>query len=949
MNKSTSIFLLSLLLTLIAFALPETMAGQTMKVEGQVFVIDKDNSENNKETPRLMFYVVVKSNRAEKVKTKIDELKNKHKKNLYDVEKNFRIYCEIEKIALKQTMPNGVFEELSVMPGASFVFFSSAFNSQIESVQKIVRNKGKVIFDDGNNLDDVTISGKRTIIVEPLPTVDTEDEIIININSWFKKGRIKDNTRLTIQPCIVDCSTEDTIHYLKPLVYDASTYYTIQDKRMDYDYKKNDPVAKYQKSDLKDLGEKPGEYQLRTTVIYSKTKKEKLEDKKLKGCYPIYLDDFTHKTHYVTGYTTCNRIRPMKFIDFSLAAVDLPLSDEFKEIAKANPIDVPRDLKLKFESNSAILTKDSTNLIESQKMGEELRSYGDDLWGVSVEGGASPEGSISRNTLLANQRAQVAKSMILQHVRGILTSQDIKVLPPKVYTWEDAAKELEKLGFKTEADTVRHFIKALGDKGNINLTLKRILSNYDTTIKVALENLRVMKCSYTYTTNKVLTPEEAADKYYNDPQYKDGTKHFSDGDFYNLFSVIKDSAELEKLIPFAYKEITRKAGYEKNKFSPYIAVKMANLQQKKGIVDLNILRPFIHLAIDSIKIEYKIDSITKDTISADTTKGSFIAIDKDKKEYFDSLVPEAGHWIINRKEILINQAIMYFKSMDSDTAKAIVNVMPDEPKIQNLKHFLNLKLYFRPNELKTEEQIVEGEKAFDFVINSNLTNKAILYTEYFTTLKDILGITWQETYDLIDQMDDTDPRKWYLFGMLHADSKYLENERNLVFDETANLKRLDELITGLETSDQELLKKLSKENFKQYRLLTTKEEDDLYDTDNKKYNFYSSIKKRYNELESEWLNETGGIKKRENNTKQFLAYFQHCFDLDHSCKFLYFEEGNINEELVRKKHRYKRQEIPLYRERFEEIMKAREYERKNKKESEDSEQSTEESNTSTTE
>ena len=75
MNTSIRIFSLSLLLSLIAFAMPETAVGQTMKVEGQVFVKDGD-----KEIPNLMYYVVVKSSRAENVKKKIDELKNKHKK-----------------------------------------------------------------------------------------------------------------------------------------------------------------------------------------------------------------------------------------------------------------------------------------------------------------------------------------------------------------------------------------------------------------------------------------------------------------------------------------------------------------------------------------------------------------------------------------------------------------------------------------------------------------------------------------------------------------------------------------------------------------------------------------------------------------------------------------------------------------------------------------------------
>lgn len=904
----TRIFSVAFALLLLMLAMPEkVMSQKTMKVEGQVYAI-----ENGKEVTTKKQYIIVKSSQAETMVKKIKSF-GKGPVAVVQIEE----YLRNEEIPLTSTANNGRFEEY-VLPNSSFIFIDGLFNTQIEKVEDINRKK-KIIFKSGGvDIKEVNISGNKTRKKTKIaPAIDTEYEVKIPIYAWFEKGEAKKNARLTIQPFIVDCATDDTLHYLYdkknggPLVYEGEIFHPVQDKRMDYDYFKNDSVAKYlhdnrerttiiDNDTLLANGFTPDSILVDTFVIYKKTEQERKSKQNLKGCYHVILNDFTHEyyNNHGTGTGSCYRRRPLKFIDFSTAMVELPLSDEFKKDPVRATQNVPRDLKLKFKVGSAVLTDDSINTIESEKMGAELRSYGNRLWGVTVEGGASPDGNLEKNKYYAVQRAQFAKSLILQHTRGQLSAQDIEVLPPKVYTWEDAANELDKLGFKTEADTVRYFIRTRGENGNFYSTLRN-LPTFETTIKVALENLRVMKCSYTYETSKILTPEEAADKYYNDPEYRNGTKHFSDGDFFNLFKVIKDSAELEKLIPFVYKEVTKYDGYETEKFSPYIAVRMANLLQKQGIVNTEILRPFI----SDLKVN---------------EKDSTIDIAVNEKVY---LSDNETYWIRNRREILINQAIMYFKSMALDTAQTIINLIPNDPDIRNLKHFVNFHtLYFRTD--LTPEQQAEAEEAKDFIMSTSLENKAILHTELLPELK----VSRSTAINFVEQMKDSDPRKWYLLGMLYADKDYVENEAELVYDESANKKRLDELMHGDESNAVKVCEKLNKDNFELYRLPTDKEEEEDYIMNH--YSTYNALKEKYLKLEDEWLKENGGVKKKENKTKQFLAYFQHSFDLQPSYKLLYFEEGYIDEENVRKKYRYKRQEIPDYRDKFNTIMLAREYARK---------------------
>ena len=53
----------------------------------------------------------------------------------------------------------------------------------------------------------------------------------------------------------------------------------------------------------------------------------------------------------------------------------------------------------------------------------------------------------------------------------------------------------------------------------------------------------------------------------------------------------------------------------------------------------------------------------------------------------------------------------------------------------------------------------------------------------------------------------------------------------------------------------------------------------------------------------------------------FLAYFQHSFDMNASYKKYYATEANVNDDL-RKRYPYKEADIPVYRKRFKYITKS---------------------------
>jgi hypothetical protein len=126
---------------------------------------------------------------------------------------------------------------------------------------------------------------------------------------------------MTIQPFLIYCQTEDTVHYLDPLVFDGNLFHEIQHKRMSYDFDANDPIAKYYNDSEIDsvcaFGIMEDSIYVDTTIVYKKSLEEK--DKGFKGGYFCVLEDFNREYYSNNGKETgsCLRIKPFKFLDFS--------------------------------------------------------------------------------------------------------------------------------------------------------------------------------------------------------------------------------------------------------------------------------------------------------------------------------------------------------------------------------------------------------------------------------------------------------------------------------------------------------------------------------------------------------------------------------------------------------------------------------------------------------
>lgn len=553
---------------------------------------------------------------------------------------------------------------------------------------------------------DVLGTNRDTITISSAPAIDDGKNMYFKIHIELPAGYGNERGRLIVQPMAVDCQTEDTIDYIKGLVMEGTEYHKVQNRRMRFNYMKYDKVAPAYIDRPMYSDEK---IYIDTTLVYVKPDRRKT----YKIPYNVQIADFNH-AYFDRSSTTgsCNAKNIFKFLDLGVAAAQMDL-EEFRIDAESVYDTKNRDLKLNFELGKSELISDSVNQAVLHDLIKELKSYGDQLMEVSVSATASPDGSVEANKRLAAERTRVAANK----VRSYLGKVDVAfhIAPPTVYTWDDVAKEKALDTLATEEEI--------------------------------LQRMRTMRVTYRYEREHVMDEHEVRQAYYQRKHdlLRSKGKDFSDGDYFNLYNAIRDSAEQDTITMLAYKHITQHGGYEQVKFSMYVANRMAMLNQKQGKPNARVLEPFINKRLRAV-----------------TTKENSEKAQK------------------NRREVLINQIITYFQLEERDSALSFCNYWfghDDDPKVERLRRYITFKegfIKYATHQLSPAEE-KEVEDAMNYVISCAPDNKAVIYTE----ARDLLNVPEEVNRKLVAEMNDNNPKKWYLRGILEADKeeKMLE-ERN---------------------------------------------------------------------------------------------------------------------------------------------------------------------------
>lgn len=581
-------------------------------------------------------------------------------------------------------------------------------------------------------------------VVKPRPGDDLGDAITIPISVFLPAGYVNEHSRLVIQPMAVECQTEDTIDYVDGLVYEGVEYHKMQDKAMLFNYMKNDRVAY---TFVDEPLWKDEDFVCDTVLIYKKRDRTK----KYKGVFELKVADANHSYYAVpaTGTASCNTKDIFKFVTPGTASADMNV-DEFEVVAQASIHNEERDLHLLFETGTSKLTKDSLNQENLDKLVDELRQYGETLDEITIEATASPEGGFERNMSLAQERSHVALAMVKNNLRG-KSSIKWNVKKGRVCTWGEVADELHKNGELDLEDVVRTKGGASGYDGSRDITA---LPEYKEKIMPVLERLRHMQLQYKVVENRPMTKDEVLVEYVKRKKgLMDGTAPtLSQGDYYNLFTVLKnDTAEMDTLTKIAYKYMIKHKGYENVKFYMYVANKMAMLNLREKHPDTEVLKPFLN---------YNAKFIRERTMNTQAQK--------------------------NRREVIINQLLTMLQANKADSAQTYSDYwFPNstDPHIVGLNKYI----FFKSNYTNFKKGALQGEdlakfkNALNYVMKCAPDNEVVLCIEARKDLDKMANTSYKANLDRLEKMNNGNPLKWYLRGILEAEKEEeaLKNSKSL--------------------------------------------------------------------------------------------------------------------------------------------------------------------------
>ncbi len=727
---------------------------------------------------------------------------------------------------------------------------------------------------DKNIFSEIVVTAKRKVIRDYFPRRRRSytDSIVFNLSFSLPENDANNRSRIVIRPYLMSCEDDtEPVAVLEPIVIEGEKYKA----------SRKDTLHKYVDSNLRISKE--------TSVIHKTIAFKRPDSRKMYYCAAnIVCKDKKHiiwsnKNEEIV-FGPCYVLSPFKFVEYKVDNhyTNIPLDkEEFYEPPRIQPRDVTRNLWLSFVVGKAEFSSDSINKITLEKLASEIKANHKMLVSLTIIGTSSPEGDSQLNKNLVERRVGHVLSYI-KSCTNLKNEYYTTSVETKLYTWLDVADSLMNRGYEIEATRIRDLATAKGEYSRDVYIAAKAMNIYASVITSILANMRRLTCSYRYITNSPLSVEEAAETWLTrNPDYlPGGTKRFSNGDYFNMLTIISDSVEQRRVVERAYKEITSRPGFKINAFAAYLANRMAIYKIQDGVIDTTLLEPFIDIYDDR----------------CDAMK--LVSIDNQER------------YKVNRNQIVANQALMYLKLGKLGYACMLLDKLPGhlgvKDEITKYADMINLVNYWEDPDLPDDERTKGGE-ALDYVMEKSSLNKAVLTAE----LHEELGIERMQAFQTVDSlMSDNDARKWYLMGMLISEHAGKEDE---IYKNGISLA--DAYMKGLRADS------LTANNVVLYRKLTSEEDmnlpEDLAIGEDGVY--FIELCDRFDALMNQITSDDE--KARIQATKDipyFLAYMQHAFDLNPDLMKYYFREGNIP-VMVHKKYPYNKKDAAKYREKFKMI------------------------------
>lgn len=655
--------------------------------------------------------------------------------------------------------------EIHVAETGALIFKVDMADAVMEKVN--MRMEINVSIDAGHVLGEVSVTGTLQDI-RPKPKAPTMigNKLILYNTFPIPEKFGKPNARLIVQPYVMECMNDDTIGYGRPLVYDGVEYTQTQLRRMNYE-KEHDPLLKYAEGNV--LEDTRMNLDWSDTVV--------VPDPKLNyhATATVQLEDYT-KPYYTRDMliNTCNMKRPFKFLEFKFGSKTLD-PNKYRERAKREKRNTTGKISLTFLVGKAQLDPNNPeNEIQMNKLKNDLleiiHGEGTTLKEFDITGISSPEGQYAKNVQLSKERVQYAQSQIMAIIPSSMRARIYQNPTSEVAGWEEVARLLQDT-MPMAAQEIKTIVSMNKNRDEQYKAIAK-LPYYQSVIIPLLPRLRTVKYEYKHEIFRELQPEEILEKYNNDPDYHSGKKAFALYEYWHLFNMVKNTAELEDLYRRAYNESNEANG------QPWIlaANNLAVSYLKRDTFDINILDPFIDKRVKGVNIERK---------------------------GYDGVSVK----IINPEVIVANQLAMCVKANNYELASVMAQILPDTEEYLQMKAFaLVLGGYYKGG--NTQEEREQSRQAFNLVKESSPMNEVIMHLAMDSKVHD------QMAEQAWDKLPKDDAKTWYLKAIIDTrkgESAYLDTQSDLV-----NCWKIDEKLIKTAQNDGEFEEAILKEYIEYY-------------------------------------------------------------------------------------------------------------------------------------
>lgn len=532
----------------------------------------------------------------------------------------------------------------------------------------------------------------------------------------------KTNARFVYQPFVVDCTTDKIEAYGRPYILEGREYHATQNRRMGYDLSR-DTLQAFVDAD-KTLTQEA------FVLNYTDTIHLKHADRNYAVFGSFSFMDYNNTYYSKTSMVnTCRNILLMDFLEIPKFKPYYLDFEDYKKVAERKERPVPGEIQINFLINEAKPDMNDSSTVEQLNSLVSLLndiSSGAVLKSLSIEGVASPDGNYDSNLKLARKRTDFLQDFIGQRLQ---VSGYERKSGARVTSWNELA------------DTVMAYDTLLARKLKEVIDLKKNHNQNSVAVKRSgllealtpyLEKMRKVTYTCIYIVNRPLTPNEILQKY-----RANANDVFLPYEYWNLYQMVKDSAELEVLYK---KGAAVSKAYENGRPWMLPECLLAASYINRDTSDVSLLSPFVDCT----------------SISASDKRPKLNFVKRDFNGY---------ETIVNPEAVVANYLIMCIMERDFERASVAAQILAQARKEEYAEliafaHCMRGAFYNNPEVFK---RVAATSPVNEVVLNLMMeTNRNNAYAQ-----------------SALEKLSQDTPLYWYLKAVL-ADR--MDQGQSLSFD-----------------------------------------------------------------------------------------------------------------------------------------------------------------------